>query len=105
MDSRRRGPIGIELVRRGILTQADIDKALDYQKKNPGKKIIEIISILNLCDQFVLLQVLSDMLGEKAIMLSINDVKIDVKKYISLDMAKKYLAVPYEINGDKIKVL
>lgn len=104
MDSRRRGPIGIELVRRGILTQADIDKALDYQKKNPGKKIIEIISILNLCDQFVLLQVLSDMLGEKAIMLSINDVKIDVKKYISLDMAKKYLAVPYEINGDKIKV-
>lgn len=104
MDSRRRGPIGIELVRRGILTQADIDKALDYQKKNPGKKIIEIISILNLCDQFVLLQVLSDMLGEKAIMFSINDVKIDVKKYISLDMAKKYLAVPYEINGDKIKV-
>lgn len=104
MDSKRRGPIGIELVRRGILTQADIDKALDYQRKNPGKKIIEIISILNLCDQFVLLQVLSEMLGEKAIMFSINDVKIDVKKYISLDMAKKYLAVPYEINGDKIKV-
>lgn len=104
MDSKRRGPIGIELVRRGILTQADIDKALEYQKRNPGKKIIEIISILNLCDQFVLLQVLSDMLGEKAIMFSMNDVKIDVKKYISLDMAKKYLAVPYEINGDKIKV-
>ena len=47
MDSRRRGPIGIELVRRGILTQADIDKALDYQKKNPGKKIIEI----KICDR------------------------------------------------------
>lgn len=104
MDSRRRGPIGIELVKRGILTQSDIDKALEYQRRNPNKKIIDIISILNLCDQFVLLQVLGEILGEKTIMFSNNDVKIDIKKYISLDMAKKYLAVPFEINGDKIKV-
>ena len=41
MDSRR-GPIGIELVRRGILTQADIDKALEYQRRNPNKKIIVV---------------------------------------------------------------
>lgn len=104
MDSKRRGPIGIELVRRGILTQADIDKALEYQRRNPSKKMLEIINTLNLCDPYLLLEVLGEMLGEKAILFSINDVKIDVKKYISLDMAKKYLAIPYEINGDKIKV-
>lgn len=104
MDSKRRGPIGIELVKRGILTQADIDKALEYQRRNPNKKIIEIISILNLCDQYILLQVLGEILNEKSIMLTYGDVKIDVKKYISLDMAKKYLAIPFEINGDKIKV-
>lgn len=104
MDSKRRGPIGIELVRRGLLTQADIDKALEYQRRNPNKKIIEIISILNLCDQYVLLQVLGEILDEKAMMFSYGDVKIDVKKYISLDMAKKYLAIPFDINGDKIKV-
>ena len=104
MDSRRRGPIGIELVKRGILTQADIDKALEYQRRNPNKKIIDIISILNLCDQFVLLQVLGEILNEKTMMFSVGDVKIDVKKYISLDMAKKYQAIPFEINGDRIKV-
>lgn len=104
MDSKRKGPIGIELVRRGVLTQSDIDKALEYQRRNPNKKIIEIISILNLCDQYVLLQVLGEILNEKAIMFSNNDVKIEVKNYISLDMAKKYQAVPYEINGDRIKV-
>lgn len=104
MDSKRRGPIGIELVRRGILTQADIDKALEYQKRNPNKKMLEIIDILNLCDQYVLLQVLGELLSEKAIMFSQGNVKIDIKKYISLDMAKKYLAIPFEINGDKIKV-
>ena len=103
MDSRR-GPIGIELVRRGILTQADIDKALEYQRRNPNKKIIEIINTLHLCDQYLLLQVLGEMLKEKAIMFSYNDIKIDVKKYIALEMAKRYKAIPFEINGDKIKV-
>ena len=58
MDARTKGPIGIELVKRGILTQADIDKVLEYQRRNPGKKILEILSILNMCDQYILLQVL-----------------------------------------------
>ncbi len=104
MDSKRRGPIGIELVRRGILTQSDIDKALEYQRRNPSKKIIEIINILNLCDQYTLLQILGEILDEKAMMFSYADVKIDVKKYISLDMARKYLAIPFEIVGDRVKV-
>ena len=104
MDSKRRGPIGIELVRRGILTQSDIDKALEYQRRNPSKKIIEIINILNLCDQYTLLQILGEILDEKAMMFSYGDVKIDVKKYISLDMARKYLAIPFEIVGDRVKV-
>ena len=104
MDSKRRGPIGIELVKRGILTQSDIDKALEYQRRNPNKKIIEIINILNLCDQYTLLQILGEILEEKAVMFSFGDIKIDVKKYISLDMAKKYLAIPFEIVGDRIKV-
>jgi len=104
MDSKRRGPIGIELVRRGILTQTDIDKVLEYQRRNPNEKMIEIINTLNLCDQYMLLQILGEILDEKAIMFSNNDIKIDVKKYISIDMAKKYQAIPYEINGEKIKV-
>lgn len=104
MDSKRRGPIGIELVKRGILSQADIDKAIEYQRRNPNKKIIEIIDILNLCDQYMLLQILGEILNENAIIFSHHDVKIDIKKYISVDMAKKYKAIPFEINGDKIKV-
>jgi len=104
MDSKRRGPIGIELVRRGILTQADIDKVLEYQRRNPDEKMIEIINTLNLCDQYSLLQILGEILDEKTMMFSHNDIKIDVKKYISLDIAKKYQAIPFEIDGEKIKV-
>ena len=36
MDKRQ--PIGIELVKRGIVTESDIEKALDYQKSHPNKR-------------------------------------------------------------------
>lgn len=65
-----RAPIGIELVKRGIINQKDIDKALDYQKKNPGKKIIEIINILKLCDEYTLIKALGDILDEEPMLLT-----------------------------------
>ena len=99
-----RGPIGIELVKRGIITQRDIDKALEYQKKNPEKKIIEILSILNLCDEYTLIKALGDILDEEASILTQNDIQIDMLQYISLDIAKKYKAIPFKIMGNKIKV-
>ena len=33
MDLKRRQPIGVELVKRGIVTENDIEKALEYQTK------------------------------------------------------------------------
>lgn len=100
----QKGPIGIELVKKGILNQSDIDKALEYQRRNPEKRIIEIIDLLNLCDQYILLQTLGEMLGEKTMLFSYGNISIDVKKYIPVDMAKKYKAIPYEIEGNKVKV-
>ena len=32
MELRRKQPIGVELVKRGVVTENDIEKALDYQK-------------------------------------------------------------------------
>lgn len=70
METNKKGPIGIELVRRGLISQADINKALEYQRKNPQKKIVEIIRTLNLCDEFVLLEALGEILNEKTIMIT-----------------------------------
>ena len=104
MDNKRKGPIGIELVRRGIVNEEDINKALEYQKQNPNKKLIEIINILHLCDEYVLMEALGDILDEKSIILTKDDIKLNVSEYISLDVAKKNKAVPFEIIGNKIKV-
>ena len=35
MDVRKRQPIGIELVKRGIVTEEDINSALQEQRMNP----------------------------------------------------------------------
>ena len=47
MDVSRRQPIGIELVKRGIVNQEDIKVALDYQKNHPEEKLGDIIHKLN----------------------------------------------------------
>lgn len=104
MDNKRRGPIGIELVRRGLVNEEDINKALDYQKENPNKKIIEIINTLHLCDEYALIEALGDILDEKSIILTTGDISVNVSDYISLDVAKRNKAIPFEITGNKIKV-
>ncbi len=104
MDIKRRGPIGIELVRRGVVSEGDIEKALDYQKENPDKKIIDILHELNLCNEYALIEALGDILDEKALVLNPGDVSVNISDYISLDIARQNKAVPFEISGNKIKV-
>lgn len=104
MDNKRKGPIGIELVRRGLVSEDDINKALEYQKQNPNKKIIEIINILNLCDEYALIEALGDILDEKAMVLTKSNINLNISDYISLDVAKKNKAVPFDIVGNRIKV-
>ena len=104
MDSKKRQPLGIELVKRGIVTEADIERALDYQKAEPKKKIGDILNILRLCDPYVLIDAMGDILDEKAIYLKQSDIKITITDYISIDIAKQYKAIPFEEDGGKIKV-
>ena len=102
MDKRQ--PIGIELVKRGIVTEDDIEKALDYQKSHPSKKIGDIIDILQLCDSHILIGAIGEILDEKAIYLLDNDIRISPVDYISLDLMKQNKAIPFEIATGKIKV-
>ena len=101
---QNRQALGIELVRRGIVTQDDIYKAIEYQKSNPKEKIGDILYELKVTDPRKLLQAMGEVLEEKTIYLTPSDVKIKVTNYISLDVAKEDLAVPFEIDNGVIKV-
>ena len=100
----KRQPIGIELVKRGIVTEEDIEKALDYQKPHPRKKLGDIIDILGLCDSHVLINAIGEILDEKAMYLLENDIRTNLLEYISLDLMKQNKAIPFEIASGRIKV-
>lgn len=104
MELKRRQPIGVELVKRGIVKEQDIEKALEYQRNNPSKKIGDCLYELQVCDPVILIKEIGDILGEKGMILTKNSIKIKVEDYISLDIAKKNKAIPFEIENGKIKV-
>ena len=104
MDSKKRQPLGIELVKRGIVTEEDVSRALDYQKAEPNKKLGDILNILRLCDPYVLIDAMGEILEEKSIYLREADVKVNLTDYLSIDIARQYKAIPFEEVGDKIKV-
>ena len=104
MDGKKRQPLGVELVKRGIVTEEAIDKALEYQRTHTNKKLGDIISILNLADKASLIEAIGDILGEKTMLLTEKEVKINVIDYISLDVAMQNKVVHFDIIGGKIKV-
>ena len=104
MDMRKRQPIGVELVKRGIVTEKDIEKALDYQREHPDKKLGDILYILDVCDPNKLIETIGEIVGTKGILLNASTIKVKLTDYISLDVAKKNKAVPFEVSSGKIKV-
>ena len=56
MEFKKRQPIGIELIKKGLVTEDDVRKALLEQKKSPNRKLGEIIKDMNVCDSRALIQ-------------------------------------------------
>ena len=104
MEMKKRQPIGVELVKRNIVTEQDIQNALEYQKEHPNKKIGDILYILDVCEPNKLIEAIGEIVGTKGVLLNQNTMKIRLTNYIALDVAKKNKAVPFEVNAGKIKV-
>lgn len=104
MDANRKTPIGIELVRRGVVTEEQINSAIEYQKSHRNKKIGEILKEQEACDERTLIQAIGDILGEKGILIDYNDIQLSVEDYISIDIVKECKAVPFSIVQGRVKV-
>ena len=104
MDVRKRQPVGIELVKRVIVTEEDVNNALIEQRKNPNKKLGEILYQMNVCNPRDLIQTIGEIVGIRGIILTQESIKIDVLSYISIEMAKRNKVIPFDIENGKIKV-
>lgn len=104
MDINKKMPIGVELVRRGVVSESDVNRAIEYQKSNRKMKLGEILRIVSDCDERKLIKEIGDILGEKGIILTYDDINLDVEEYISLDTIKQNKVIPFSIEQGKIKV-
>lgn len=104
MEIRKRQPLGIELVRRGIVDGEAIERALQYQMEHPNKRVGDILYILKEADPERLAKEIGEIIGEKGVYLTDEIININVTDYIPWDMMKKNKAVPFEVDSGKIKV-
>lgn len=104
MEVKKRQPIGVELVKRGIVKEKDIENAIQYQSDHPSKKLGDILYILNACEPNKLIEAIGDILGEKGILLTGDKIKVKITDYFSYDIAQKNKAIPFEVTAGKIKV-
>lgn len=96
-------PIGLELVSRSIITQEQLDEAINYQKQHPILKLGEIIDILNMCDKEDLLSVISEKIGVGSVVLKSGE-NTDYTKFLSRDTVIGEKAFPFAIEGNTVSV-
>lgn len=99
-----KAPMGVELVKKGVVTESDIQTAIEYQKEHPDKKIGDILNILNLCPQAQLIKAMGEVLNEKVIILRPDNITINVTEFMSLDVCKSCKAIVFDVIGSKAKV-
>ena len=100
----RNQPLGIELVKRGIVSGQDIEKALKYQETHRSRKIGDILYIQKAADPRKLVEAVGEIVGKKGVYLDALSVRIEPTDYIPLDAIKKNKAIPFDVEGGKIKV-
>lgn len=100
----KRSAVGVELVRMGVVNEADIRSALAYQKDHSDKKIGEILHILKAAPDRTLIKAIGEILGEKTMLITKESLKVQTTDYISLDVAKHCRAVIFDVDNGKAKV-
>lgn len=99
----KKNPIGVEFIKRGLLTESQVDRVLQYQKEHKELKFGEIVDILDMCDKESLLEALSDKVEVNPVMLE-KELKINPVKYLPRDVIINYKVMPFDIEGNKLKV-
>ena len=99
----KRSPIGIEFIKRGLLTENQVDRVLEYQNEHQELYFAEFVDILDVCDKSALLDVLSYKIQVTGVMLD-GEIEINPVKYLPRDIIINYKVLPFALVGNKLKV-
>ena len=103
-NQTKKAPLGVELIRRGLIKDSDINEAVSYQKQHPGVRLGEAFHILKVCPDKLLLDVIGEQLGVPAIILDPISMTFKFTDYLSMDIVKQHKVMPFEIESNKLKV-
>ena len=95
--------IGNDFIERVLLTERQVEKVLDYQNEHKELKFAEIVDILEMCNKEDLLDTLSNNIGIKGVILN-EKIDINPLKYLPRDVIINYKVIPFEENGNKLKL-
>ena len=99
----KNSPIGVEFIKKGLLTESQVDRVLDYQKDHRELKFAEIVDILDMCDKKLILDTLSEKIKVTPVMLD-TELEINPILYLPRDVIINYKVLPFSIEGNVLKV-
>ncbi|MBR3888601.1 MAG: Flp pilus assembly complex ATPase component TadA [Clostridia bacterium] len=103
-SNAQKAPLGVTLIRKGLIKDSDIDKAIEYQRLHKGIKLGEAFHILQVCNDQDLINTIGEVIGFKAVQLDPKSFKFNFTQYLSMDIVKQHKVMPFEINDNRIKV-
>ena len=99
----KKNPIGVELIKKGLLTQSQVERVLDYQKNHRDMKFAEIVDVLDMCDKTDLLNALADKLKVTPAFLD-DGVEINPVEFLPRDVIINYRVIPFALAGNTLSV-
>lgn len=99
----KNNPIGVELIRKGLLTESQVERVLDYQKNHRDMKFAEIVDVLDMCDKTELLNVLASKLRVTPAFLE-DSIEINPVDFLPRDVIINYRVLPFSIDGNTLSV-
>lgn len=101
---RERMRLGDLLIKQNVLTQEELDRALQMQK-GTGKKIGEVLVDNGFITEDMIVRALQMQLGLKVVHLTGVTIPREVRGLVSVDLLKKYTCMPFELDPYNANIL
>ena len=101
----RRKFLGEMLVENRVITRAQLNQALEHQRKNRGSRVGRVLLELGFVTETQICEVIADQLRIPAADLVAVDIPNDVLNLISREMANKHACLPWFVEGRELYLI
>ncbi|HKD33439.1 MAG TPA: hypothetical protein VKB73_08210 [Gaiellaceae bacterium] len=97
-DNETRSHLGALLLRKGLVTNEELDRALEERK--PGELLGEALVRLRICFEDDVARVLADQAGVEFVDIGVTSVDLRAVKLLTREQAEQLRAIPLRVHPD-----